>query len=386
MAKQLYGYLPRGKTALREIRNNSRKYIQMAGRAGSPEARETLKPYKLKLYALGLAARKKLAAKHTETNCRNWDRRAYRFYQELQQNLGKLTRIHFLTLTFAGNPTYEHVRKLLRDLTKNQLYRAGLESVRVISFHPEKDSPGRLHVHMLAWSKDRARSLQAQEKIIQRILKSKSCARSGIGFTECRSIKGVAEFVKASAYMAWNYSRTIKLAKGPNNPIPKGARVLSRPQRCRPNKAWVTVGQTLELTPAKNAWRKAISSYARAHGSSRPGDLRWIWRERRHIREFLCPEEWAESSFTGLDGYIYQVMEACYDYHGNEVYRVESEDERSFYLTERALEKVAMLQILANSLPKNNSLDFTTGKTANYNEMLGLYARMPKDVFYESDQ
>ncbi|MFN9027558.1 MAG: hypothetical protein ACK5VX_15320, partial [Akkermansiaceae bacterium] len=95
MAKQLYGYLPRGKTALREIRNNSRKYIQMAGRAGSPEARETLKPYKLKLYALGLAARKKLAAKHTETNCRNWDRRAYRFYQELQQNLGKLTRIHF---------------------------------------------------------------------------------------------------------------------------------------------------------------------------------------------------------------------------------------------------------------------------------------------------
>jgi hypothetical protein len=181
--------------------------------------------------------------------------------------------------------------------------------------------------------------------------------------------------------MALNYSRTLRLAKGPDNQIPKGARILSRPQNCLPGQAWTSTGKITLVTPATTAWRKAVSRYADVHGRSTTGDRRWIWRERRLIREFLEPEEWWECSVTGLDGYTYRVREPDVDCYGNDVYRLESEDGRSFYPTVQTLEELAALQILPNALPKNSSLDFTTGETANCLEILGMYARMKK-VFY----
>lgn len=383
LAKQLYGYMPNGKGALRTIRTNAKRYLQMARRSRKPEAREILRPYALRLEALVLAAGQKLAAIFCEANWRNWDPRAFRFYQELQINLGKLRRMHFLTLTFTGDPTYNRVGELLKDFTGNHLYRDEFESVEVVAFHPENDSPGRLHVHLLFWSKCQTRSPQAEKSAIERILKAVASTRRGIGFTDYRTVSGVTEILKVSAYMALNYSRTLKMAKGASNPIPKSARILRPPQNCLPGQVWVKVGKIALVTPATMAWRKAVSSYAAVRGRSVAGDRRWIWRERRLIREYLEPEEWCDCSLVGLDGYIYRIREPRKDPLGNEVYRVESEDGRSYFLTERALEDLAALQVFPNALPKNNNLDFTTGKTANCYEMLGMYARMEKNFFFE---
>lgn len=382
LAKQLYPYMPDGKDALRTIRNNAKRYVRMAYRSRKPEAREALRPYVLQLEALGLAAGQKLAAIFCESNWRNWDLRAYRFYEELLLNLGKFRRVHFVTLTFSGDPTYKSVRRLLKDFTGNHLYRQGFESVEVVAFHPEKDTLGRLHVHLLLWSKWE-RSLQAEKTAIEGIFDAVKHAKRGIGFTDYRPVSGAAEILRASAYMALNYSRTLRIAKGPNNPIPKGSRLISRPENCLPGQAWAKVGKTTLITPSTTAWRKAVSRYADVHGRSTTGDRRWIWRERRHIREYLEPEEWCECSVTGLDGYTYRVREPDVDCFGNEVYRLESEDGRSFYTTVQTLEELAALQILPNALPKNSLLDFTTGKTANCLEMLGMYARMEKDFYFE---
>ncbi len=386
LAKQLYPYLPNGKGALRAIRDNSRRYAKMADRSRKKEAREALKPYRWQIDALVLAAGQKLAAIFCEANRQNWDPRAYQFFQELQLNLGKIRRLHFVTLTFSGNPTYKEVRKLLKDFTGNHLYRGGFESVEVVAFHPDSDNPGRLHVHLLIWSKYQNRSLQSQKNAIDDIRKAVARAKRGVGFTDYKAVTGVAEILKVSAYMALNYSRTLKQTKGDNNPIPKGARVISPPQNCLPGKTWVKVRKTTLVTPAKTAWRKAVSRYAEASERTTEGDRRWIWRERRLIREFLEPEEWWESSFTGLDGFTYRVREPTQDYYGNEVYRVESEDGRSFYLMDEALEELAALQVVANALPKDNTLDFTTGKTANCYEMLGMYARMSKPVYFANTE
>ncbi len=303
LAKQLYPYLPNGKGELRTIRTNAKRYFKMAYKSRKPAARDALRPYALQLEALVLAAGQKLAAIFCEANWRNWDLRAYRFYQELQLNLGKLKRVHFVTLTFGGNPTYSRIRELLKDLTGNTLYREGFESVEIVAFHPDKKNPGRMHVHLLFWSKCQTRSRQAETAAIERIQAAISRPTSRFGFTEYRPVLGVKEILKVSAYMALNYSRTLKVAKGEHNPIPKGSRVVSRPQNCLPGQAWVKVGKSTLVTPAKTAWRKAVSCYAAARGRSTTGDRRWIWRERRLIREFLEPEEWWESSFTGLDGY-----------------------------------------------------------------------------------
>lgn len=373
LAKQLYPYLPKGKNELRTIRTNAKRFGEMAHRSRNLEARDALRPYVMGLAALSLAAGQKLAAIFCEANWRNWDLRAYRFFQELQLNLIKLRRIHFVTLTFTGDPTYQRVRDLLKDFTGNQLYRQGFESVEVVCFHPENDLPGRLHVHLLLWSKCQ-RSRQAETTAIEEILAATARAGRGIGFTDCRPVSGATEILKVSAYMALNYSRTLRIAKGPNNPIPKGAHVLSRPQNCLPGQAWAKVGKVTLITPATTAWRKAVSRYAAARGRSTTGDRRWIWPERRHIREYLEPEEWEECSVTGLDGYTYHIREPNEDRFGTEVYRLESEDGRSFYPTVETLEKLAALQILPNTLPKDNSLDFTTGTTANWLEMLGLDA------------
>jgi hypothetical protein len=384
LAKQLYPHLPKGKGALRTIRTNSKRYIEMAYRSRKLEARDALKPYRIALAAIALAAGQKLAEIFCVANWRDWDPRAFSFYQELQLNLGKIKRMHFATLTFTGNPTYEQIRShLLKDFTGNHLYREGFESVEIVAFHPTKKNPGRMHVHVMFWSKCE-RSIKEERAAIERIKAAISSSQGGFGFTEYRPVTGVAEILKVSAYMAWNYSQTLKVEKGEHNPIPKGARVVSKPQNCLPGQAWVKVGKTTLVTPAKTAWRKAVSRYAEARGRSTTGDRRWIWRERRLIREFLEPEEWWESSFTGLDGYTYHIRERDVDCYGNEVYRVESEDGRSFFPTEKTLEEIAGLQIVPNALPKKSSLDFTTGKTAIIYEMLGLYGRMSKDFYFDN--
>lgn len=280
-----------------------------------------------------------------------------------------------MTLTFTGDPTYKRVRELLKDVTGNHLYRQGFESVEITAFHPEDNLPGRLHVHLLFWSKQ-PRSLRAERTVIDQFRTAVGRAQRGIGFTDHQEALGPAAILGVAAYMAWNYSRTLQQAKGPGNPIPKGARVLSRPQQVLPGQAWLSTGKISLVTPSTTAWRKAVSRYAAAHGRSPAGDRRWIWRERRNIREYLEPETWWEASVTGLDGHTYRVIPAGEDHCGEETYLIASEERGGFYLTESGLEELAKLQVASGALPKNDQLDLTTGMTANCYEVLGMLAFM----------
>ena len=180
LAKMLYPYLPNGKGELRSIRDNAKRYYQLAYRGGKPEAKKALRPYILQLKALVLAVRQKIAVIFCQPNCRNWDKRAYRFYLELQSNLGKRRRVHFMTLTFTGDPTYKRVRELLKDVTGNHLYRQGFESVEIVAFHPVDNLPGRLHVHLLFWSKQ-PRSLRAERTVIDQFRTAVGRAQREIG-------------------------------------------------------------------------------------------------------------------------------------------------------------------------------------------------------------
>ena len=369
----LYSLLPDGKANLREIRDNAKRYFRSADR-GRPEAKAVLKPYKRQLRSLVWAVRQKLAVIFCMPNQRNWDKRAFALFTDLQMHLGRLPRAYFLTLTFAGTVTYKSVRKRLGSLTRNSLYREGFESVDVVAFHSERNE-GRLHVHLMIWSKQ-CRSLSDEKAALERCKEGMTRPRSGIGITDCQRVSGAEEFIRTAAYMAWNYHQTISLPKGPNNPIPKGARVLSVPKEVQPGTKWARTGKFSFVTPATTAWRRAVAKYAESKGRHPDCDRRWIWRERRKIREYLEPVGWWNVCVTGLDGHTYRVIAAEEDCEGNETYLVSSDRRGSFYLTETGLKELAKLEVWPGCLPKNDRLDLTTGKLAYWYEVFGMHAFM----------
>lgn len=370
MAQRICPLLPGGKGELREILASVKGWA-LDARRGSPEAKTALKAYRLLFRALALAVRYRLAEIFCKANWRNWDKRALKFYMEAQYNLGTLSRLHFLTLTFTGDPDYERVCDLLKDVTGNHLYRHGFESVEVVAFHPEENQHGRIHVHMLCWSKQ-ARSLGAEKSALDGIREAISRSGRGIGFTDYRVASGAAEILNVAAYMAFNYSLTLKQPKGPENPIPKSAHVLRPPQNSLPGVKWLRLGKFALVTRATADWRRAVSRYAAATGRQLGGDLRWIWRERRRIRAYLEPSGCFEVGVTGLDGYTYRVIPEDPDHLGEEIYRLSSDERGDFYLTHSALEDLAAFQIAPGALPKNPHYDLTTGKTAYYLEVLGM--------------
>ena len=376
LANRIAPHLPGGKVALREILAKVKSWTIRA-RRGNPEAKAILRPYLLRFMALAQAVRYRLAETFCRPNRRDWDKRAYRFFQELQYNLGKFRRVHFVTLTFAGDPDYARVRKLLKDYTGNHLYRQGFESVEVVASHPEDNKHGRIHVHMLCWSK-RTRSLRAERSVLERVQEAVSRAGRGIGFTDYQVASGPAEILKVCAYLAFNYSRTLRQPKGPDNPIPKSAHVLSRPENSLPNIKWIKVGKITPVTRATTSWRLAVSKYAAATGRPFGGDLRWIWRERRRIREYIEPLGCWEVNVTGLDGYTYRVSPDGVDCVGNETYLLLSSERDGFHLTQSGLDDLAAFQIVPGALPKNPRLDLTTGKAPYVYEVFGMLAFMSR--------
>ncbi|MDD5198983.1 MAG: hypothetical protein PHC88_04210 [Terrimicrobiaceae bacterium] len=370
MALQLYGFLPQAKTELRRIQANGKRYFRDAA-AGRPEAREILRPYRQQLRALVWAARMKLGTIHCRPNQQDWHQRAYGFFLALQNNLSHLRRVHFLTITFPDPISYDLVRDSLRGVTRNLLFRAGMESVDVIAFHPREGSPGRLHVHMLVWSKE-PRTPQAETAAMRGVLAGLRAGRYGVGRVELERLTSRQSFMRTAAYMALNYDRTLKLSKGDHNPIPQRARLLRVPQEVHPGVRWTKTGKFSFVTTARTAWRAAIGRYAAAVGHSAVGNWQWTWRERRRIREYLEPERWRPPSVTGLDGYTYQVIPYGEDAVGNETYLLSNEERGGFVLTEYGLEVVGEFEVLCGTLPKNDRLDLTTGEHACWFEVWGL--------------
>ena len=368
LAFQLYPYLPDAKGVLRTIRTKAKGYYQ-AAHYGTPQAKAILRPYRRQLRALVWAARQKLAVALCLPNQRNWDIRAYRLFLEFQFNLGRLSRVHFLTLTFEGNPCYQLIQERTRRL-KRKLKDEGFEAVSVVSRHPSTDVEGRMHTHLLVWTRQ-TRSPSEDTIAVNKCKAALKSSKSPFGSTRWTTASDRQSFLQISAYMAWNYSQTISLAKGTHNPIPRGARVLGRPRRVSCRQMWTSVGKISLNTPAKAAWRSAVSRYAAAAGRPSGGDLRWIWRERRKIREFLEPENWWDVSVSGLDGHTYQVIPAGEDFLGNEIYLLLG-DHRGFYLTESGLEELAALEVAPGALAQNDLLDLTAGKTAYIYDVLGM--------------
>jgi hypothetical protein len=188
--------------------------------------------------------------------------------------------------------------------------------------------------------------------------------------------------IREFAYMAKNYSDSLKAPKGAGEQIPKKSRLISRPKESRAGVSWVAVGRISLVTPEKTSWRKAVSRHAAATGRTPEGDRRWVWRERRAIRQWLEPETWWAASVTGLDGYTYRVTPAGVDQLGHEIYALSSDERGTFFLTQYALEGLARLQVMPGCFEKQEKLDLTTGVTAYCLEVLGMYAftkpRRPK--------
>ena len=280
----------------------------------------------------------------------------------LQTNLGKLPRTYFLTVTFRKRATYEEARKQLKGITGNILYRAGFESVDVVAWHPKGGNDAHIHAHLIFWN-TRPRSRQAESAAVKRVdaaLKAGCYGAGSCPLTETRS------FLKTAAYLAYNYDRMLKLAKGPSNPIPKYSKLVRPPKEVLPGRLWTKTGRFSFLTPATKAWRAAVGRYAAATGKAENGCWRWIWRERHRIRAYLQPEEWCGVGVTGLDGFHYRVASYGEDHIGNETYLFSSEERGGFVLTDRGLELVAGYQAACEVLPKNDRLDLTTGKRANW--------------------
>lgn len=374
LKKSLYPYLPDSKVELKKIIQNAKGYYRSAHRGGTPAAKSVLRPYIRQLQALVWAARQKHSVMLCLPNQRQWEIRAYRLFLELQHNLGQMRRVHFVTLTFKRDPSYAMIKELLRKF-KRKLSDQGLDSVQVVSLHKSHLFAGRMHAHLLVWTRH-SRSDSQDKTAINKCRAFLKSSNSAFGHFKWTPISNRKSFVKVAAYMAWNYDQTIKLVKGPQNPIPKLARVLSRPKRLERGGTWTSVGKAPLVTPATTAWNKALTRYAAAHGRSLTGNRRWVWRERRLVREYLEPEIWGEASVTGLDGHTYRVIPAGEDHCGNETYLVSSEERGGFYLTETGLEGLAKLQVAPGALSKNDKLDLTNGKTAYCYEVLGMLAFM----------
>lgn len=367
LAFRLFGFIPQSKAELRRLRDNAKRYFRLAT-SRRPETREILMPYRRELRALVWSTRQRLATAIAAVNPHGWDKRAWGLFHALQANLGKMPRTYFLTVTFRKHATYEQVRKKLKGIVGNILGRAGFESVDVVAWHPKRGSDARIHAHLIFWNV-RPRSRQAESAAVKRVDAALKAGRYGAG--SCPLSK-TRDFLSTAAYLAFNYDRMLKLAKGPSNPIPKYAKLLRPPKQVLPGRPWTKTGRFSFVTPATKAWRAAVARYAVATGKDENGCWRWIWRERHRIRAYLQPEEWCSVCVTGLDGYTYQVASYGVDHLGNETYLVSNEERGGFVLTDRGLEVVAGYQASFNALPKNDRLDLTTGQRANWREVWGM--------------
>jgi hypothetical protein len=378
LAENLYPLLPDGKKALKTIIKAAKRYHAMA-QIGNPGQRAALAPYWYPLRALAKAARQKLAVVLCRPNQWDWDLRAYRLFLELQQNLGRFRRLHFVTITIRGAVNYRLFREQFKK-KKRQLYDQGFGVLPVFSIHPEGRNPGRLHAHVLVWSL-RNRTSRQETADLKEIKDSFKSRQSPFGTVRWVTVTKREAMVREFAYMAKNYSDSLKAPKGVGEQIPKKSRLISRPKESREGVCWVAVGKISLVTPETTAWRKAVSRYAAETGRVPEDDRRWIWRERRAIRRCLEPETWWDVSVTGLDGYTYQVIVAGLDQLGQEVYRL-TDKYRTFDLTDHGLEGLARLQVMPGCFEKQEKLDLTTGVTPYCLEVLGMYAftkpRRPK--------
>jgi hypothetical protein len=120
LAQHLYPLLPDAKGELKTLIRGAKRYHAMA-QIGEPGQRAALAPYREPLRALAKAARQKLSVVLCRPNLRDWDLRAYRLFLEMQQNLGRFPRLHFVTITIRGAVNYHLFREQFKKRSGNSM-------------------------------------------------------------------------------------------------------------------------------------------------------------------------------------------------------------------------------------------------------------------------
>lgn len=362
LAEELYGLLPEGKRELRQLRDMAKKLYRQSHH-GTIQAQQILHSYQKGIQAVIWACRMKLGAILTAPNPHEWSKRGYGFYLDIQKNLGKNNRVFFLTLTFSVRQNFEAAREKLRGFTKNVLNRQGFWSLTVIAYHPSQDlnRVARLHAHLLVWPRDEGGAYH-HNIALRKVEDAMHAGRYGIGLETMRLISGPEDFLKTSAYVAYNYDSTVRLDRNCTNPIPKGGRILSTPQEVSPGVKWERCKAFSLVTPATVAWRRAVTEFTQVNRCSDDGNLQWIWRNRRDIRKCLKPEQWRVPSVTGLDGRDYRVVPFGGNCLDDEWFLITNNQRGSFIVDESCIERLGKLEGIAGTLTLDDRKDPVSGQ------------------------
>lgn len=373
---QLYGVLPASMGELKELQGKAKELYQRSYWQGTLRDREALRPYRSALRVLIWATRYKRGVLATLPNPRGWHERAYNFYRDLQKNLGKNRRVYSLTVTFRHRHSYESYRTGMQRFIQNTLKRLGFEAVSVTGYHPKEqcELPGnnepRLHAHLLIWPSEgqNGRSLQCALTRLERILDS---GRHGMGqHTKPRHCTDTKSLLKAAAYLAYNYSRSLRLVRGiSSNLIPKSARLVRVPQFLRAGVRW-RKAVTRPTTPEKEAWRAATRRYAVEMGYSMSGRQTWKWSHRYAIRMRMQPQQYRTASVTGLDGITYRVEPYGQDGDGDELYLLSNGDRGGFVVLAEDLEALGKMGARPGLVFRNSRFDLVHGRHAYWLEQI----------------
>ncbi len=368
--EDLYGMLPPSMGELKQLQAKAKELYQRSYWQGTIRDREALRPYRAALRVLIWATRYKRGVLATLPNQRGWHERAASFYRDLQKNLGKNRRVYSLTITFRHRLSYETFRTRMQRFVQNTLKRLGFEAVSVTGYHQKEQwelrgqNEPRLHAHLLIWPADQQRP-EAGERAIDLLGRILDSGRHGIGqHSEPRHCADTKGFLKAAAYLAYNYSQALRMIRGiPANPIPKGARLARVPQFVRAGVRW-RKAVTTPTTPAREAWRAATRAYGNEMGFNQRGRQHWKWAYRHAIRVRMQPQRYRTATVTGLDGITYRVAPYGQDGDANELYLLTNEARGGFVITAEDLEMLGKVGARCGLVHRNPHFDVVHGKHA----------------------
>jgi hypothetical protein len=273
-------------------------------------------------------ARLKLAHQLTRPNRDNLSERAFAFGWALQA-LGdhwRQKRVHRLDITFPEpSPSYEQVRKLMKNLTERAIRSQNLEIAFLIStrWNFKNKSFERIHVHALVWDRQAKANGSYSKRItaLRKILK----AHPAIGR---HGLKLIENFGGWCRYLARNYDETARAQvlskKHEGCPVPHRKKPSYQPAQITAGKRWTKlVAKSMKIVSAENtAWRKAVQLHALAEELSENSklDRMAIHDEKEAIRKKLQLPEIPAVWVRGQDGHEYDVAAYDRDTAGNELY------------------------------------------------------------------
>ena len=367
-AQIFYRYLPRSIRELQSLRKSVLDCLKWS-QSSHLSTRLLLAPYCREFQAMLLAINTKIANQFTNPNLNGWDDRACNLFLEIQSNLSEIRPLYFATITFRDVLNFETVSSHLTDLRDNTLSRAGFQSVGVIAYHamtpddlrrnsyrrdPSRPRERRLHVHLLFWPQEGV-SRDQIARMLRRLQHALDCGRHGIGYYRFSKIKGMLDFLKRAAYMAFNYSVSLKYNRGEEwNPIPTGARLLRLPRNDRHHTRWPRIIDD-RISTSQRAWEKAVIKYADKMAYDYRGY--WIKQFAERIQELVEPEEWQDPKVSGVDGFEYLISPVPPALGGEQQYELINPERPRWMISEEELQELGKLEVYPGALPWNPDMN-----------------------------